>query len=236
MSDSNFQPIGDPEHGYWLNFSPGAAETQHEFCGEPDIPGSDCPHCNKPLLRILSLDAYDPVLNLDPNRTPQVHLLYCWTCSIPYGEFSYRLREDGSVELLQVPPRQPGIELGAGGPYDGYTGRFPLRRVSLELQSQSEHDTLTAYWAATSEQDYGEAPLEPRHQIGGYPFIYNPFALRCPLCSNFMAMLAAFCDDASGNQTYQADAMSSFTDNCGVQVFFQLCRDCAVVSAAHSCD
>jgi len=235
LADNNFQPIGDPERGYVLNFAPNPAQAQHAFCGEHSIAGAWCPHCDKPLLRVLSLDARDPALNLDAEQMPFVHLLYCWTCSIPYGEFSYRCRPDGSVELLKVPLRMPDVELGPDV-YEGYTGRFPLSHVSLEPLEQSLHDALAKHWASTEAVDSVEEGFEPIHQVGGYPFLYNPFALRCPVCLEWMAMLASFCDDATGNKTYQPDRMSSFVDNCGVQMFFQCCRKCATVSAAHSCD
>src|SRR5216684_1109247 len=93
-------------------------------------PGRNLPDCSKPLLRLISLSATDPRLNLDPAKTSVVHLLYCWTCSIPYGVFSYHLRPNGSVELLDLPaPFETAF--GPNGPYDGYTENFPLRTVGL---------------------------------------------------------------------------------------------------------
>jgi hypothetical protein len=138
MLEDNSRSNGNPEWGYKLNFSPAGSEVLHEFCGEHNISGAVCPNCDKPLLRPLSLDAKDPVLNFDEARHPIVHLLYCWTCSIPYGEFSYRIGEDGSVKILQVPPRKPDSEFGPEGPYDGYTGVF--RNCHVALQPLSETD------------------------------------------------------------------------------------------------
>ena len=130
----NDQQKGNPEWGYWLNFCPPATEVQHDFCGAHDIAGASCPNCKKPLLRLLSLHAEDERLAIDPARNSVVHLLYCWICSIPFGEFSYRLGADGSVELLKVPARYQ-YEFGPDGPYDGYTGIFPNQRVSLQPMS-----------------------------------------------------------------------------------------------------
>ncbi len=99
MLEANARTKGNPEWGYKLNFAPNPSEVSHEFCGPNDIIGALCPNCNKPLLRLLSLDAKDRVLNLDVTRSRVVHLLYCWTC-IPFGEFSYQIKSDGRVQIL----------------------------------------------------------------------------------------------------------------------------------------
>ena len=91
MTENADQALGIPEHGYWLDFSPGPDVTQHDFCGSHEIVGASCPNCNKPLLRILSLYTIDPVLRPELSETPVIHLLYCWTCSIPYDRFSYKV-------------------------------------------------------------------------------------------------------------------------------------------------
>jgi hypothetical protein len=118
MIENNAQSKGTPEVGHWLNFSPNTTDILHDFCGPHDIAGALCPNCNKPLMRLLSLYAKDERLGFDPVRQAVVHLLYCWTCSVPFGEFSYKVGSDGSVEVLQVPPRQPEMEFGQEGPYE----------------------------------------------------------------------------------------------------------------------
>ena len=60
---------------------------------------------------------------MEPSKTQVIHLLYCWTCSIPFGVFRYRLMEDSSVQILEVPPAYE-YAFGAEGPYEGYTGTF----------------------------------------------------------------------------------------------------------------
>ena len=110
-----------PEWGYRLNFSPAENEIIHQFCGANTINGGTCPNCQKPLMLLLSLDASDSRLDLNASIHPFVHLLYCWTCSIPFGDFSYKLRADGGVELLQIPPKYE-YEFGPSGPYEGFTG------------------------------------------------------------------------------------------------------------------
>jgi hypothetical protein len=111
--DVNGQSRGCPEWGYRLNFSPAKDDSIHQFCGPNEIPGGVCPNCEKPLLRLLSLDAKDGRLEFDAAHLPFVHLLYCWACSIPYGNFSYKITENGGVTLLQI-PSQASIRIRPG--------------------------------------------------------------------------------------------------------------------------
>lgn len=224
--------LSNPNHGLWLNFTPGPSDVVHEFCGPNDLEGAGCPYCCKPLIRVLSLAATDSRLNLDPSRTAKVHLLYCWTCSIPYGVFSYRILEDGSIELLQVPPTLESA-FGRDGPYDGYTGHFPLRLVALRQLAITEHQRQRA---AQSDEDLALDFMPQKHQIGGAPVIANLQEITCPLCSHESPLFAVICDDASGNQPGEVPAQDSFTDNMGTQMVFHFCRDCSVVSAYNSND
>jgi hypothetical protein len=189
------------------------------------------------LLRLLTLDAKDGRLNLDPTRHPLVHLLYCWTCSIPFGEFSYRVNPDGGVELLRVPPRQgPNVEHGEAGPYDGYTGKFPHRQVALRPLSEDAQRRLVAHQTDESVYLKSEDDLfEPRHQVGGFPFVLNPTKTLCPVCSAEMPVLAAICDDAAGDRSFD-DAKTFAGSGGGLQMMFQFCRPCSVISAYHSMD
>jgi hypothetical protein len=237
MTENEDQAAGIPEWGYWLDFSPAPDAIQHDFCGSHNISGANCPNCSKPLLRILSLLTADPALRPELSKTPVIHLLYCWTCSIPYDLFSYKLNLDGSVELIEVPsPQTDVVDFGPGGPYDGYTGAFQLQRICLQPQSANEYAQLRKSWAGDSDETEG-ALFEPRHQIGGYPFIYNPQKRHCPKCAGEMRMLASICNDATGNNAWRRDIpTNTFVDNGGVQMFFLFCPTCAIVSAAHSCD
>jgi hypothetical protein len=229
----NTQTAGNPETGYWLNFTPPTVAHLHEFCGPNDIPGAVCPNCNTPLLKLAVFSAADPVLALDPARTPCLPLLYCWTCAIPYGEFRYEIQSDGSVRVLTCLGGYEGA-FGVEGPYEGYTGQFPLIRFSLEPQSEEERRLLRARFN-DAEGDISGELADPRHQVGGYPMIYNPQADNCPQCSAEMPLFASIADNALGNG-YAKSAQESFTDNSGVQMIFLFCRGCSIVSAYHSCD
>jgi hypothetical protein len=48
------------------------------------------------------------------------------------------------VELLQVQLRQPEMEFGQEGPYEGYTGVFSHRQVSLQPVIADEEKQLRA--------------------------------------------------------------------------------------------
>ncbi len=224
---------GLPEWGYSLNFTPNNPAALHDFCGTHNIRGAQCPYCARPLLRILSLSTRDTKLELDPAKLNAVHLLYCWTCSIPYGEFSYRLLNDGGIEILQIPPIHR-YAFGADGPYEGYTGLFPLQRVALEPLPKEDQEQLRD--AAVKHAEPKGNLATPQHQVGGYPFIFNPSLVSCPSCSREIPLLAAICDDASGNAVEEAHAQDTFTGNYSTQMIFHYCRDCAVVVAYHSND
>jgi hypothetical protein len=229
----NKQSSGMPETGYWLNFSPPPGAYTHEFCGSNTIPGAQCPNCDKPLLKSASLSANDPALFLDPTRFSSLPLLYCWTCAIPYGEFRYKIHPDGSVGILKYLESYDDA-FGPDGPYDGYTGEFRATTFSLERQSDEEQRLLRSHFEET-EDDLPDELAYPRHQVGGFPMIYNPQSDVCPQCGVEMVTFASISDHALGNGDAKKPE-DSFVDNSGVQTVFSFCRDCSVVSAYHSCD
>ena len=203
----------------------------HEFCGPNAIPGAHCPNCDKPLLKLAKLSATDPVLELDPQRIPDLPLLYCWTCAIPYGEFRYKIHPDGSVKVVTFLDKYEEA-FGPDGPYDGYTGEYPARSFCLAPQSSKEQSLLRSHFEG-EDVDVPDDLIQ--HQIGGLPMIYNPQSDICPECGEEMPTFASIADNALGNG-YAEKAEGSFVDNCGVQTVFLLCRNCSLVSAYHSCD
>jgi hypothetical protein len=122
------------------------------------------------------------------------------------------------------------------GPYDGYTGEFPHRWVSLEFVSAQEQAKFKKYWQSTDTDPVELGIDEPRHQVGGYPFIFNPQKTSCLSCLQEMPLLAAICNSAGGNDAFGVPESASFVGNGGVQMVFHFCRACAVVSAYSSCD
>ena len=226
--------FSNPEHGFRLNFSAAPSEIQHPFCGSNEIEGATCSACLKPLLRILSLATADPGLNVSPNETPAIHLLYCWTCSIPFGIFSYRILKSSTVEILEVPPAYE-YAFGPEGPYEGYTGNFPQKNVSLVPLSDDEEQRQRA---AQADDDLALELGVQSHQIGGFPLIANPQQVSCPVCSKPSPLFAVIADEAVGNPSADLPhaPQDTFTGNAGTQMVFHLCRTCSVVSAYHSND
>jgi hypothetical protein len=135
------------------------------------------------------------------------------------------------VELLNVPPNHE-CAFGPDGPYDAYTGAYPLKKVGLIAPSgEEQHEEILA------QSDLDPAlRLWPKHQIGGLPVILNPQSIACPACLKPSPFLAVICDDATGNQPGKVAARDSFVDNLGVQMVFHFCRECSVVTAYHSND
>ena len=213
-----------PEQGYALEFE---SSGRHEFAGAHQVAGAQCPRCAKPFLRLASLDAKDAAIEVEPAKIPAVHLLYCWTCSVPFGRFSYRINPDGSVEIVEFPEPYP-YEFGAAGPYAGYTGEYPLQRVSLVPLTQDATEQ-------PADDEDGELPWQP-HQVGGSPRIANPEAVVCPSCSEEAPFFALIADAATGNDMERDVETKTFTGNPGTQMIFHLCRGCAVVTAYHSND
>lgn len=189
-----------PRRGLALNFKPKKGDVTHEWCGKNSVKGADCPYCPKPLLRILTLSTADPLLEVEAAKTSAVHLLYCWTCSIPYGEFSYRIRPDASVELMQVPPVNQ-FAFGAAGPYDDYPGVFPGQKVALVPLSEANTKEQAK---ARQDEDTLLELLPGTRQLGGFPPIANPQEIACPSCAKLSPLLAMICDDASGNEPMES--------------------------------
>lgn len=223
-----------PERGYLLTFAEDSALGPHRMAGVNSIPGAGCPNCNKPLLRLLTLDTSQLPFRLIPSPPPFIHLLYCWTCAIPYAPLVYRLDAEGGVELLDYRKECEGA-FGIEGPYDGYTGEFREVRVGLRgLTDEQEEQALIV--RAGGECPPGEWYLDSMlHQIGGFPKIYNEQEPDCLVCGQPAPFLATICDNSEGQDT-QEDQQKTFTGNSGVQMVFHYCGPCRVVTAYHSCD
>jgi len=210
---------------------------QHVMGGQHSISGADCPNCEKPLLRFLSLDTTDERLGLRGLDAPHLPLLYCWPCGISEEEFFYRVKKDGSVELVASGYGPPSDRY----PYEGYPDHFPMRRVELRAIPDGDQELVRAI-NRSSYSPFSAAHehlRSARHQIGGEAFLWQPLRedLTCPDCSLEMLFLATICDNAVGpdvRKGYREEV--SFTKNLGVQVVYHYCRDCSVVGAYQMCD
>lgn len=223
----------DPAEPHVLTFSGPLEARPHRFCPSPTVPGADCPNCKKPLLHLLSLKA-DRLPFWTLPSPAAIHLLYCWICAIPFDLFSYRIRQDGSVEILQYLDRSSD-SIGPDGPYDGYTGIFPESRVGLRALSEEEQRIARQLSVGGEGPEEYRYLTEPIHQIGGFPLICNAYEVQCPACDQAAPFFATIRDNAAGHD-YQSDPLLTFTGNSGIQMVFHWCASCAVMTAYHSCD
>jgi hypothetical protein len=235
-----------PSRGYFLKLTENQNwPYKHLFCGEHTIPGAWCVNCNRPLLRFLTLDLSDPVLELGL-AGELLTLLYCWTCRLAQTRFYYRCLPGDAIEVVSA---------GRGGhtpdfPYNAYPTFFPgkfVRPVALTVAMQDRIVSENAGKAPCSGPNGGGIPsltetvrrdlprekgrdrLEPRHQIGGQPFLLDTYRpVTCPICRCRMPFVVCISDESG--------AGIGFTGNPYVQVLYHLCRSCRCVGAYHQTD
>ncbi len=220
--------VSVPAQGYVVD-TRRRSRFGHHFCGEHDIAGAWCPNCDKPMLRLLSLDTSDPRLGLASLGAPLVHLLFCWTCNLAQDATSYRLRNGGGVELLRH--RRGGVETDF--PYADYPRAFPGRSFELVPVTPAEQallDTLNAgEWRADDLPPDAQHLGTPRHQVGGRPLLLQgPPDAPCPECGAPMTFVACCGDETADG--------GSFAGNAFVQVVFVLCVRDRIVTSFQRCD
>ena len=129
------------KQGYFLDVSlalqplPAGA---HTFGGPHQIAGANCPNCDKPLLRFLSLNTSDARLKLKGAPGTELSLLYCWTCNLAQQSFVYRMTPSDGIEILSF---------GAGGavtdfPYPDYPAAFALGSVAFVPVTPEDQKTF----------------------------------------------------------------------------------------------
>ncbi len=201
--------LAEPSNAYRLTFG---ADGRHEFCGENRIRGAVCPRCARPLLKLLSFDPTDPRLHLHGAAIERLHLLYCWSCQPACRPFFYRLEPDGAVTVVSANER-------AGGPPRPVS--FPAERADLQPLPEEDQRYLRLWQEGNMTWEIPEDLLEPRHQVGGVPFLAQSLdAVGCARCEQPMPFLATLAEDALG----------------GMQVVFHYCRNCAMVGVYHVAD
>lgn len=221
--------VSVPGQGFSVVLAPSARNHDHRFCGDHRIEGAVCPNCDKPMLRVMSLDTADARLELQDLGVPAVHLLFCWTCNLAQGESAYELREDGGIRWVSY--LRGGVERDF--PYPDYPPAFPGTGLELEALSREDQATLIRLNEGSldpSKLDVSRAPLcQPAHQIGGEPFfVQSPPAELCPVCWEPMLFLASVADATLDGR--------GFTGNSGVQQLYMLCRKDRIVTTLQQCD
>ena len=209
-----------------------SAKYRHQFCGPHELPGAQCPNCERPMLRFLALDTRDPRLNLGDPCFASLPLLYCWQCPVAQGPLSYRILDDGDVSLLQYNHGAPETDF----PYDDYPVAFPgaparliqLNDMGQHMLRQYNDDDIDAWYPFL--QKYPRL-MTCRHQYGGEPYLIQrdtDYQINCPTCSGRMPFLASIGDDCLDPR--------GFTENESTQVIYHYCGHCQDVSAFQQCD
>lgn len=134
--------------------------------------------------------------------------------------------------MLNVPSEYE-YAFGPSGPYDGYTGHFPLKKIGLRPLIEDEHRRQVD--ARLNDDIAREVQAVQKHQVGGLPVITNPEEFVCPACSKRAPFLAVVYDNASGNppREGQVPSYENFTDNPGTQMESHLCCGCSIISVYH---
>ena len=214
-----------------------STDHQHYFCGQNYISGAWCPNCNKPLLRLLLIDASDFRLHLEIDTITKVPLLYCWTCSISQNFFSYQIIDDNRVVLISFNEGEPETDF----PYNNYPVWFPGASMSLveippDAQNMIYEMNRGLIKYSLARKKYPDL-ITARHQIGGEPLLMqrNPDYQEdksqraiCPRCSEnapFLAEVGNDCLDVRG-----------IIGNDYVQILFHLCVKCRVIVAFNQTD
>jgi len=228
MPPDDFVPTSTPPEGLLVHFRAGSG-ARHVACGEHAIDGADCPNCNKPLLRMLSLDTMDERLGLQHLGVAFVHLLFCWTCNLAQERTAYELLPSGGVRLLRY--QEGGCE--SDFPYEDYPRFFDGADVALDPVPAQEAKTIARLNdGSLSSWDLPKRDRHlatPRHQVGGKPlFLQGEPAVLCPKCSAPMTFIAC-CGDATPDGR-------GFTGNELVQVVFMLCARDLIVVSYQECD
>ena len=221
-----------PKLGYFISWEPNQeawTPYAHYFCGMHSINGAWCSNCQKPLLRLLKLNARDPRLRLDETGLEALPLLFCWTCNIAQGDFQYRIIAENSVEILV---ERRGRECD-DFPYSDYPHSFPGTPVQLIALTDMEQRVLK--WLNSGEADinavFDARPdlCAPRHQVGGVPYlVQGSYVMRCANCKSKMPFLATIVDACLDPRGIIGSSDS--------QVIFQFCRKCLVVGAYQRAD
>ena len=210
--------------GYFIEISENESSF-HELCGENHINGAECPNCNKPLLKLFTLDSRQLPISYDG----KIHFLFCWTCNIAQEDFFYKHISDQKIEILKY---------GLGGqmddfPYENYPISFDSKRAVLKEINDTEQDIIHKVNTAQAEEyEINQTKpdlIVPKHQIGGEPYLLNEYrTLACPQCSEDMKFIASFGD--------RTGSSGGFTNNEYVQTVYQICQNCRTLGAYQMTD
>lgn len=202
---------------------------QHRLFGMHSIAGAVSPNSGRPLLRLLQLDMADPKLELNRGPGEVLPLLFSWSCEMSQSPVIYRVKSSAAVELMVYRRGKAYDDF----PYAEYPSHFPERTAALVPIPAREQDAIrdlnSGRLAPADLPAHQRDLVVPRHQVGGEPFLVQPWeSLDCPSCTRPMPFLASIGDDSGTPE--------GLTGNPFVQTCFSYCRPCRVVGARQQCD
>src|SRR5262249_38302682 len=217
--------------GYIVRPSEPGAMTEWEHClfGPHLIAGAASPNSQRPLLRLLQFDMADPRLGFHGNAGEVLPLLFSWSCEISQSPFIYRVPSNTTIELITYRQGEAYDDF----PYPGYPSHFPERTAVLIPIPPREQDAIRSLNSGTMDAADLAADQRdlyvPRHQVGGEPFLVQPWqSLDCPSCERPMPFLASVGDETG--------TPKGLTGNRFVQTCFSYCAECRVIGARQQCD
>lgn len=204
-------------------------EWKHCLFGPHSIAGAVSPNSQRPLLRLLQLDMADPRLGFHENAGEVLPLLFSWSCEISQSPFIYRVTSSTAIELITYHRGEAYDDF----PYPGYPSHFPERNAVLSPIPPLEREairSLNSGWMLSADRAAHQRDLGVvRHQVGGEPFLVQPWhSLECPSCNRPMPYLASVGDDTG--------TPKGLTGNRFVQTCFSYCAGCRVIGARQQCD
>jgi hypothetical protein len=214
------EPAPDPE----------ADAARHCIGGRCTLKGATSPNTSKPLVQYAELYVASGEIACTMWNSPSISLLYSWTCGICEGPFSYRQTLE-AIEVLQANSGQGYSDF----PYSYYPEAFAVVPAALVPLTDHQRRKIAEINSATRETRFAIEKSardlsRPRHQVGGVPYgAQDHVVSRCPSCKNTMEFLATM-----GNKTYR-DALG-FANNDFVQVVYEVCFTCNVITANNYVD
>ena len=213
-----------PKDAYFIIIV-GDKETPHIMNGEHESRSAVSPNTGLPLLRLLEIESTSFLI-----PGPKcIALYYEWVSGISEGPFSYRMLDEGAVEILSLQRGKQSTDF----PYKNYPNHFPKQFVEMQKMSGDEQRTIIAMNSGEvdphSLRRSSPHLAMPIHQLGGIPYGAPEFeTCICPQCREEMKFLASIGDDAGSGCVY--------VDNSFVSVIFQYCVKCAIITAFNICD
>ena len=219
------------KNGYFLEPQMKGSLSTSMLGGAYHLSGALSPNSGKPLLQLASIYVADGVLECKGWKFPRIQLLYSWTCAICEGAFSYRYSESG-INIIKYVSGDAYSDF----PYENYPetfGEVPLDLVPITPEEQVIIEKINSAPTDLCLDLSVQFPnlSVPRHQVGGIPYLLIGDLLNthCPCCTKEMSFFATI-----GNNSFSDPR--GFTGNNFVQLVFEICPECNVISVNNFSD